>query len=125
MKKMKISERVIQVSANEKELTSFYANALVFVFPSLYEGFGMPILEAFANNCPICISNTSCFPEIAQNAALYFDPYDEETIYESIEIGVYNVQIRQNLKLAGKNRLTDFSWEKTAKETIELYKTLL
>lgn len=125
MKKLQILGRVVQVSANEKELNSFYANALVFVFPSLYEGFGMPILEAFANNCPICISNTSCFPEIAKNAAMYFDPYKVDSIYEEIKKVIYNEQIREKLRKEGHLRLLDFSWEKTTNETFEIYKMLI
>lgn len=121
----KISNRVIQISANDQVLYTLYKNALVFVFPSLYEGFGMPILEAFANNCPICISDTSCFPEIAMNAALYFDPYRIESIYGAIKRVVYNAEVRDNLISEGNLRLLDFSWEKTINETLEIYKELI
>ena len=92
-----ISDRVVVVSANEQVLNSLYKNAHVFVYPSLYEGFGMPILEAFANNCPMCISNTSCFPEIARDGALYFDPYDVNSIYTTIKSILYNAQLGEIL----------------------------
>ncbi len=123
--KLQISDRVILVSANEQLLNSLYKYAQVFVYPSLYEGFGMPILEAFANNCPICISNTSCFPEIAQDAALYFDPYDVNSIFIAMKSILYNSQLRENLIKAGQLRLSDFSWDKTVKETMLVYKSLL
>ena len=61
-------------------------------FPSLYEGFGIPILEAYACHCPIAISNTSCFPEIAGDAAIYFDPYSVKDIANTIEAIIYNPQ---------------------------------
>ena len=74
-----VSDQVIQMSANDKELTYAYSKAVYFVFPSLYEGFGIPTLESFACNCPAVLSNTSSMPEVG-GAALYFDPYDENDI---------------------------------------------
>ena len=76
LKSSKILDQTRVLAVNEETLNNLYSNALVFVYPSLYEGFGMPILEAFANNCPVCLSNTSCFPEIAGDAGVYFDPND-------------------------------------------------
>lgn len=122
---LQISGRVVVVSANEQLLNSLYKYAHVFVYPSLYEGFGMPILEAFANNCPICISNTSCFPEIATKAALYFDPYDVNSIYDAMKNILYNTHLREDLIKAGQIRLLDFSWDKTVRETMSVYKSLL
>jgi len=122
---LQISDRVILVSANEQQLNSLYKNAIVFVYPSLYEGFGMPILEAFANNCPICISNTSCFPEIALDAALYFDPYDVNSIYAAVKNVLYNTQLGKDLIKAGQIRLLDFSWDKTVGRTMSVYNSLL
>lgn len=69
---------------DENELRSLYENALCFVFPSLYEGFGLPILEAFVSGCPAVLSDTSCFPEIAGDAAAYFDPNSIEDMREKI-----------------------------------------
>lgn len=120
-----IAEQLLLISANEQELNSLYKNALLFVYPSLYEGFGLPILEAFANNCPICISNSSCFPEIAKDAALYFDPSDEHSIYKSVKAGIADLKSRERLIKAGKLRLLDFSWDKTVSETIEVYESLM
>jgi glycosyltransferase involved in cell wall biosynthesis len=85
LKRLNILEKTTVLAANEEKLNNLYSNALVFVYPTLYEGFGMPILEAFANKCPICVSNTSCLPEIAGDAAVYFDPYSEASILKAME----------------------------------------
>jgi len=122
---LNITNQIVQISADENTLNTLYKNAIMLVFPSLYEGFGMPILEAFANNCPICISNTSCFPEIAQNAAEYFDPFSEDSMYEAIHKVLNNENIKAELIRNGQKRLLNFSWEKTTKETIEVYHSLL
>jgi len=97
----------------------------MFVFPSLYEGFGMPILEAMVYDCPVVLSNTSCFPEIAQNAGLYFDPFDIEDIANKIENILLNNEVKQRIIDYGKERLTHFSWEKCAKEHLNVYKSVI
>lgn len=122
LKILKILEKTIALRVDEKTLNNLYSNAMVFVYPSLYEGFGMPILEAFANNCPVCLSNTSCFPEIAGNAATYFDPNDHESILEAIKKVLYDNSYKKQMINAGKKRLLNFSWAKTAEETIASYK---
>jgi glycosyltransferase involved in cell wall biosynthesis len=116
-----ISNQTIAISVDDDSLNNLYANAMAFVFPSLYEGFGMPILEAFANDCPVCLSNTSCFPEIAGNAGVYFDPHSEESILDSIEKIIYNNDFTKEIIKAGQLRLNHFSWKKTAQETISSY----
>ena len=72
---LNISKHIIHKSVNDIELFSLYHHAICYIYPSLYEGFGMPLLEAMACECPVICSNTSCFPEIAGNAALYLDPF--------------------------------------------------
>lgn len=118
---LKITNQTFARNVDEATLNNLYANALVFVYPSLYEGFGMPILEAFANNCPVCLSNSSCFPEIAGNAGTYFDPYDRESILSSVEKVINDKSFASEKILAGQNRLINFSWEKTGKETMQSY----
>lgn len=125
LKELNILEQTIILSASEKVLNDLYANAQLFVYPSLYEGFGMPILEAFANNCPVCLSNTSCFPEIAGNAAVYFDPTNNESMLETIKKVLYEDSLRTELVNAGKEQLVKFSWKKTAEKTIDSYKKTL
>ncbi len=121
LSQLEISDQAIAINVDDDSLNNLYADALVFVFPSLYEGFGMPILEAYANDCPVCLSNTSCFPEIAENAGVYFNPYDEESILNSIEKIIYHDDFRKEIIEAGKVRLNEFSWQKAAKETISSY----
>lgn len=116
-----ILKQILSINVDDQTLNGLYSNALMFVFPSIYEGFGMPILEAFANNCPVCLSNTSCFPEIAGNAGNYFDPYDHQSILSTIEKVLYDNNYAKEMIIAGQNRLTSFSWQKTAIETASSY----
>lgn len=116
-----IVDQLEALHVDEEILNNLYANALTFVYPSLYEGFGMPILEAFSNDCPLCLSNTSCFPEIAGEAASYFDPTDTGSILEAIEKVIYNEGYAQQLRVAGKKRLERFSWKKSAEMTLKSY----
>lgn len=120
-----IEQQLCALNVSEADLNGLYSSALVFVYPSLYEGFGMPILEAFSNNCPVCLSNASCFPEVAGEAGEYFDPSDKDSIAESIEKVIYNPEISENLIKAGNERLKAFSWQTTAKMTMDTYKKAL
>jgi len=123
--KLKILKQTIALSVNEEDLQNLYAHALVFVYPSLYEGFGMPILEAFANNCPVCLSNSSSFPEVAENAAIYFDPNNIESILYAIKKILYDDSTKKHLIFEGQKRLRNFSWQKTASETIKSYQKIV
>jgi glycosyltransferase involved in cell wall biosynthesis len=125
LKDLKILEQAFALAVDEKTLNNLYACALVFVYPSFYEGFGMPILEAFANNCPVCLSDTSCFPEIAGEAGIYFNPSDEESIRCSITKVLNDSKYRSDMILAGNERLNQFSWKKTADETFVSYQKTL
>jgi glycosyltransferase involved in cell wall biosynthesis len=116
-----IFDQCVAINVDDSALNGLYSEALAFVFPSLYEGFGMPILEAFANNCPVCLSNTSCFPEIAGNAGVYFDPYDEASMLSAIEKLVYDTAFAESIKMAGRERLKNFSWKKAVTETVSSY----
>lgn len=119
---IKIAEQTLAMHVDEKRLSELYSHSRLFIYPSLYEGFGMPILEAMANNCAVCLSNTSCFPEIAGTAGEYFDPYDEESILASVEKVFYSQDYRRTLIDEGRKRVQDFSWSKTAAKTLETYK---
>lgn len=111
--------------SNDKTLSNLYQSAIGFVFPSLYEGFGIPILEAFACNCPCVLSNSSSLPEIAGDAALYFDPTDEESIAYAVEQLITDDQLRMKLINKGKKQLSKFSWTSTVHETIKVYEKCL
>jgi len=107
------------------DLNYFYQKARIFIFPSLYEGFGLPLLEAMNMECPVMCSNTSCFPEIVNDAAVLFDPTDLDSIEHNMEKLVYDDQLLLDLKKKGKKNLDNYSWKKCAKETEKLYKKLL
>jgi glycosyltransferase involved in cell wall biosynthesis len=117
----KIHDRTICKFVPENELQDIYAKAALFVFPSLYEGFGFPILEAFSSGCPIVLSNASCFPEIAKDAAVYFDPYSVEDMRQVIEKVLFDSSLQSVLVEKGYERVKYFSWEETAKQTYKLY----
>ena len=115
----------VQMSVDDKGLASAYKNALCFIFPSRYEGFGMPVLEAFSLECPVILSNASCFPEIAGDAAVYFDPTDEDSIMNNIKQTIYDTELQASLKIKGLERGKQFTWEKTARQTLDIYKGIL
>jgi glycosyltransferase involved in cell wall biosynthesis len=120
-----ISHQVHHIKINETILKNLYRNARVFVFPSRYEGFGLPVLEAFSCNCPVIMSNASSLPEIGGDGAGYFDPNDQESIRSAIERVLFNEKYRQDLIQNGSERLKFFSWEKTAVLTKEVYTGLV
>lgn len=121
LNQIKLIDRVIQKSVSDSELASLYRYALAFVYPSIYEGFGIPILEAFQNDCPVCLSKASCFPEIAENAAVYFDPSDLDSITEAVRKVLENKSLADDLRDAGRIRLKDFSIDLMVKNTCEVY----
>ncbi len=109
---------------SEKELAVLYKNAAAFVMPSLEEGFGIPLLEAMAAGCPVVTSNAASLPEVGGNACLYFDPKKEGDTVEKIIQVIGNESLRKELIKKGHNRIKDFSWEKMAKQTLEVYKNV-
>jgi len=121
----KCNVKAKQIDVSDEVLASCYADAELFVFPSLYEGFGLPILEAFSMGCPVCISSTSSLPEVAGNAAVSFDPSSSESIAGAIVNVLGDRSMRESLIKSGHERLKEFSWEKTAQETKNVYKSLV
>ena len=119
-----LSSRVLLVKANDSELAQLYQQATLFVYPSLYEGFGIPLLEAYLNECPVALSAASCFPEIAGDAGAYFNPEEVESIVQTIETLLGDVEKRNDLVAKGKERLSLFTWEETARKTADVYKHL-
>jgi len=109
---------------SDNEMAELYKKAICFVYPSLYEGFGIPILEAFSCGCPVVLSNTSSFPEVAGEAGLYFNPYDEVSIRNTIEKIIENMALREALIKKGYERLKLFSWDITAEKTKQVYEKL-
>ncbi len=111
------------VSASD--LTAWYAKAMVFAFPSLDEGFGMPLLEAMSAGVPIVTSNRSALPEVAGDAALLVDPEDTEALGDALRDLTQNRDLRQDLVRRGVTRASLFSWKKAVHETWDVYRKLL
>lgn len=102
------------------ELESLYSNATCMVLPSLYEGFGLPVLEAMKHNCPVIVSNVSSLPEVGGDAVLYINPEDPYDIAEKINKIISNGTLRNSLIAKGKKQFKKFSWEKAARETLNV-----
>lgn len=120
-----ISGRILHVSVSDEELATLYSNARVFVFPSLYEGFGLPVLEAFACGCPAVLSNTPALFEIAGAAALYFEPKSISDIRNAVDKVLSSQSLRAELIQKGFQQLENYSWAKTVKKTHEIYKNII
>jgi len=101
---------------------ALYQAASIFIYPSFYEGFGFPPLEAMASGVPVICSDSSSLPEIVSNTALLFDPYDINQLAETIHQVLTDDNLKRNLIEKGKEQVKSFSWEKTARETLELFK---
>ncbi len=106
------------------ELSALYSAADVFVFPSFYEGFGLPVLEAMTCGCPVVASNVSCLPEVGGGAAVYCDPEDEEGISNAIEHVINDTELRSRMIAEGHDRARQFSWRSCAEATLSAYREI-
>lgn len=122
-KENNLEDYFIQMPVNESGIASAYKHALCFVFPSEYEGFGLPILEAFSCECPVILNNTSCFPEIAKDAALYFNNNNLEEMRSAIKIVLDSAIEKKILLEKAQKQLECFSWTSTARQVYDLYKS--
>ncbi|WP_019986435.1 glycosyltransferase family 4 protein [Rudanella lutea] len=120
-----LSGQVHQHGITDASLLHLYQHARAFVFPSLNEGFGIPVLEAFSGKCPVLLSDRSSLPEVAGEAAVYFDPESEESMLAAVEGLVFNDARRAELTAMGTERLKLFSCEKTAHQTLQVYRELV
>jgi glycosyltransferase involved in cell wall biosynthesis len=107
------------------ELDDLYAAADCFAFPSLYEGFGLPVLEAMARGVPVATSGRSSLAEVAGDAALTFDPEDERSIAASLQRVLTDSSLRERLRAAGCERARLFTWERAAELTVASYRRAL
>jgi glycosyltransferase involved in cell wall biosynthesis len=105
----------------DEDLVCLYNAAMIFVYPSLYEGFGLPLVEAMACGTPVAASNVSSIPEVVGDAGILFDPYNEDEIFDSIKGVLDDKNARDALVSKGLSRAKQFSWVRAAKQTIELY----
>jgi len=110
--------------ATMEDLPRLYRHAEIFLFPSIYEGFGLPLLEAMASGCPVAASNAASIPEITGDAAVLFDPHDPEAMAVRIEEILKDRERRMELSQRGIERAKSFTWEETARKTLEAYKRL-
>lgn len=119
-----LTNRIMHRNASDAELNALYQNAALFIYPSLYEGFGLPILEAFRAECPILLSDTACFREIAAGAAAFFEPRSQEDLIDRVQTLLDDTGLRRGLVDKGRLRLQDFPIEACVRKTLNLYKSL-
>lgn len=122
-KKLGLLDRIVHKECSDQLLKILYSKSLFFIYPSMYEGFGIPLLEAMSSDTAILCSNTSCFPEVAGDCAIYFDPYSISDIQKKINYALNNKLTKY--KELGKHRLLFFTWEKTIENTQNTYKKAL
>ena len=109
----------------DEHLPGLYAGADLFVFPSLYEGFGLPVLEAMACGTPVVCSNAASLPEVVGDAAITVDPHDVEALAGAMQRVLADADLQQDLRRRGLQRAAGFSWERTARETVAVYERVL
>jgi glycosyltransferase involved in cell wall biosynthesis len=125
IKRLRLEDCVVHTQVSDEQLTYLYQHALVFIYPSLYEGFGLPILEAFKAQCPVLLSDTACFREIGSYAAVYFDTLYVDDLVTRMEELINSDQLRKELIGKGNRRILDFPVDKCTGSTLELYKSLI
>jgi glycosyltransferase involved in cell wall biosynthesis len=121
--KLKLQDKVQHINGNDEHLANLYSHASLFVYPSLYEGFGLPPLEAMRNKCVVAVSNTSSIPEVVGYAGIYFDPLSIDDISAKMELGLSDSALRKQLVLKGLSQMNKFSWNNCYTETLNLYQS--
>ncbi len=119
------ASQILHLAGDDSLLAQLYTQATALVYPSLYEGFGLPLLEAMSYGCPVVCSNTSSMPEIAGKAAEYCNPEETDSIQRAIENVVFNPERSQQLIQSGFNQAKKFSWNRCARETLQAYQHAL
>lgn len=117
-----LSRQIKQKNFEEDQLGHFYKNAKVFVFPSQYEGFGIPVLESMACGCPIILSNSASFPEVAGDAGIYFDTTSEEDLRSKIRMLLDDDNLRTQFSEKGLEQVKKFDWKVAAEQCLEVYR---
>jgi len=120
----KIGINAFQLSGNDKRLAYLYKNASIFVYPSMYEGFGIPPLEAMQFGCPVVCTKSSSIPEVVSDAGKYFINNDPESLKESLELVLTNKNVKNELIEKGFERVKLFTWKKCAQSTLDVYKKI-
>ena len=122
---LNIKKNILQMFGNDKKLFFLYKNARALIYPSKYEGFGLPVLEAMASNCPVICSNASSLSEVGGDSVQYFDPYNLDEMNDVINATIYSDDKLGELKKKGEIQSKLFSWDKCSSETLNIYKDLL
>ena len=117
--------KIQQIGGGDDVLAYLYQSAEAFIYPSLYEGFGIPPLEAMSLGCPVICSNTSSLPEVVGDAGEYFDPNNMESIRSAIETVMQSQARRDEFVQKGRERCAIFSWARCAEETMTIYRGLM
>jgi len=120
-----LDNSVIQLEVNDRELAYLYSHTVALVYPSQYEGFGIPILEAFICKCPVLASDRSSLPEVGGDAAKYFNPEDPSTLVDLLKEVWNNTLLSEEMRAQGLKRAKLYSWEQTAKATLKIYKSII
>jgi glycosyltransferase involved in cell wall biosynthesis len=107
---------------SDEALGSLYKNALMYVFPSVNEGFGIPVLEAFHNDLPVIVADNTCLPEVGGDAVLTFDPFRQDDLYDKMLLLLNDSKLRKTMIAKGRQRLENFSWEKTADQLVDIFR---
>ena len=119
-----LATRAVQLAAADSDLPGVYAAAELLVFPSRYEGFGLPILEAFAARCPVVAADTACFREVADDAAVFFEVGDASALASRVSALLGDSALRSSHVEAGAMRASAFTWARTAERTAEVYRSV-
>lgn len=124
-KEYNLEDKIFHFNFKEEELGAYYKNAICFVFPSMYEGFGIPVLEAMSCECPVVLGKHSSFTEVAADAGIYFDVNDKNDLNEKIKMVLKKTEIRELAIAKGMKQSEKFSWKKASIECMEVYKSSL
>lgn len=124
-KELRLEQRIKRLAVSDADLAYLYQKALFFVFPSLYEGFGIPLLEAMSCGCPVILSDIDVFKEVGGDAAVYFDPKSDISIRKAICTVAFNDDMRRDLRAKGFEQVKKYSWDRTADATAALYRSIL
>ena len=108
----------------ERQLPALYAGAKLFVYPSLYEGFGLPPIEAMASGVPVIVSDRSCLPEVCGSAARFVDPDNDNQFLNAIRFGLEDDQWREGAVRRGLERAACYTWDRCIEDTVKVYKGL-
>ena len=122
--KLGVNDKIDQFFGNDAVLSNLYKNASCFIYPSLYEGFGIPPLEAMHYGCPVIASNVSSIPEVVGDAGFFFNPGEVEEISCALKRVLYDEELKAILINKGYQQEKKFSWEQCARETFEIYSQL-